>query len=398
MIPFLLKKVIRYTRNLKRMHETERLINKKLYNQTQAGRNSFNFYSFKLHVNSLIASMQMGNPKFHYRYSSSCSKPTLYASAYACMTLSLLGDLQSYTVEAKREWADYFDSFQSSNDGLFYDPELINDLYAETDWWGARHLALHMISSYTDLGERPKYQFNFLKKYYDVNYITSWLDGFDFQGDSIGVGDIDNKIMNIGCLLQYQRDNWHDNAAGISVEFLKSYLRKKINKQTGMWGGFNINNPNQLSRMVQFAYHLFAIYFYDNEFDFDHLKIAKHVLQTQNKYGGYGVKYNSSACEDIDSIDILIRIYNFLPVNLKDQVNASINSALRWVLLNMVKDGGFVFRIDEPFHYGCDQTSSFANQGAMLPTWFRVLSIAYMTNHLSINQNFIITTCPGYEV
>lgn len=50
------------------------------------------------------------------------------------------------------------------------------------------------------------------------------------------------------------------------------------------------------------------IYFWFND------KVVGHVLRTQNKYGGYCVKYNSSACEDIDFIDILERLASYVPL------------------------------------------------------------------------------------
>ncbi|MFM6671549.1 MAG: hypothetical protein ACKPJO_15710, partial [Dolichospermum sp.] len=68
-----------------------------------------------------------------------------------------------------------------------------------------------------------------------------------------------------------------------------------------------------------------------------------------------------------------------------------------WVLCNQVKDGGFVFRLYEPFSYGHKETSSTENQGAMLPTWFRILCLVYLLNYLKISNDFVITKCPGYE-
>jgi len=89
------------------------------------------------------------------------------------MTLSHLNELSKYTSEEKRQWVDYFDSFQSSEDGLFYDQTVRNGIYDDTDWWGARHLALHLISAYTMLDASPKYPFKFLERYYD-------LEGFGY--------------------------------------------------------------------------------------------------------------------------------------------------------------------------------------------------------------------------
>ena len=333
---------------------------------------------------------------FEYFYSESSNQPTLYSSAYACMILSLLGKLNALPPDQKMRWIEYFDSYQSKADGLFYDPVVDSTLFRSTDWWGARHLALHMISAYTDLGGRPRYPFRFLEEYYDHGRIKNWLDGFEWSNSITHADDIDNKIMNIGCLLQYQRDTWKDVQAGSAVAYLQKYLMDKINPETGMWGYFDVQDPDQRSRMVQFAYHLFPILLYDNIQIKHPDKVVQIVLATQNKLGGFGVKLNSSACEDIDSIDILIR---FLPkaLNRKMESDAALRKALRWVLCNQVDDGGFVFRLDEALVYGHPETSSDKNKGAMFPTWFRTLSLVYLTNYLALSNKFVITRCPGYE-
>ena len=334
---------------------------------------------------------------YRYKYSVSCTQPTLYASAYVCMTFSLLGRLKKLSQEDKQIWINYFNSFQSEKDGLFYDPILDSDFYRNSDWWGARHLALHMISAYTDLGGKPKYPFFFLKVYYELTYIESWLNSFNWQSAIGMTSDIDNKIMNIGCLLQYQRDTWNDAQASKAVSFLQDYLLMRINPETGMWGYYNVKNPHQLSRMVQFAYHLFLLFFYDKiPIEYPD-KIIKYVLGTQNKVGGFGVQLNSSACEDIDSIDLLCRLSPLVVEQNKQEIDKALRKAFKWVLCNQVKDGGFVFRLDQSFVYGHQQTSSIKNNGAMLPVWFRTLSLAYLTHYLKIENNFVLNPCPGYE-
>ena len=393
----LAKKILRPVRDGIRSTFIELKLKARIQKHSNVTLDSFKFEDFKRHLILFVRSNQVNKKHYLYKYSSSCKKPTLYASAYALMTLSLLGEVEQMSDLEKEEWRSYFNSYQNEYDGLFYDPAVQNDIYNDSDWWGARHLALHMISAYTDLGYRPKYPFTFLKKYYEPAAIQEWLDQFDWGSASIGTEDIDNKIMNIGCLLQYQRDYWDDVEAGQAIELLKIYLRGKINNQTGLWGGFDINSPDQRSRMIQFAYHLFQLYFFDDDYDFKRAEIIELTLRTKNKLNGFGVKFNSSACEDIDSIDTLIRLCKNTPINLQSEVRAVIEKSFCWVLSNQVQDGGFVFRLEESFAYGSIETSSNKNEGAMLPTWFRVLSIAYMANFLNIDNNFQINNCPGSE-
>ncbi len=342
-----------------------------------------------------LKQQKVSGKDFEYCYSVKTKQPTLYASAYACMTLSLLGQLDSLRTEQKLGWIEYFNGFQSQADGLFYDPVVDSELFRKADWWGARHLALHMISAYTDLGSRPRHPFRFLTEYYDQTRLKNWLDQVDWSGAISHEYDIDNQIMNIGCLLQYQRDTWKDEQAGKMVACIQKYLLEKIDPETGMWCGYDIQNPDQLSRMVQFAYHLFPLFFYDHVSLPYPDKVVQFVLRTQNAFGGFGVAPNSSACEDIDSIDILIRLSPSVPDH-KEEVDAALKKAIPWILCNQVDDGGFVFRLNEPLVYGHSEMSSERNQGAMFPTWFRTLTLAYLMNHFG-STLFNLSECPGYE-
>ncbi len=357
---------------------------------------SFEFNEFKSRVLLFINNLRTDESGVRFRYSDTNEQPTLYASAYACMTYSLLGELDSQGTTLKESWVAYFDSFQNSKDGLFYDQVVRNEHYDNSDWWGARHLALHMISAYTDLGAKPRYRFHFLEQFYDLEYLQKWLKENEsmFEGDLNN--DFDNRLMNIGCLLQYQRDSWQDDKAANAIRFIQEFLRNKINTETGIWGESPLGNSVQCSRKVQFAYHLFPLFFYDDLYSFDFNKIAEATLRTENRFGGYGVAINSSACDDIDSVDILIRIAKLAP-KYEGAISDSIRRGLKWILLNQMSDGGFVFRLNEPFVYGHQQLSSTKNSGAVFPTWFRTLSLAYICRFLNIPSEFQIRRCPGYE-
>ena len=375
---------------------------KKKINQLQRSKSikeieKFNFKEFKVNLLKYIKSLQINQSHFLYKYSISRDKPTLYASVFVLMTLSLLYEVDKLSDQEKEDWQKYFDSFQSEIDGLYYDPVLENNIFYDSDWWGARHLALLIVTASTQIGYRPKFPFLFLKEYYKLESIDRLLNQVDWENPTSHSNDIDNKIMNIGCLLQYQRDFRDDKYAADSVEYLKKQLKIKINSKTGIWGSWDVENSQQLSRMVQFAYHILVIFFYDSDYDFDSEKIVKLVLKTKNEYNGFGVNLNSSACEDIDSIDILIRLSKYCTLTTQSKIQEQIRKSFQWVLLNQQEDGGFVFRINQEFTYGSIETSSKKNESAIFPTWFRTLSIAYMSNYLIKPNNFKIIHCPGSE-
>lgn len=372
--------------------EIENLLEIKIIEKGVLNYFNFNYDQIKLDTLSYVKSLNINH--LEYKYSKNSNIPSLYSSVYTLLIYSLYDEIKDLSVHEIKKWGNYINSFQNEEDGLYYDSNIRNEYYDDSDWWGARHLNLHIINALMVLNIKPKYEFKFLTKYYDLQYTQKWLSSFNWDQKFSHENDIDNKLMNIVISLQFQRDCFNDNKAGSTVEFIQHFLYSKINPSTGMWGTYDIHNKEDLSRMVQFAYHLFPIFFYDDIIDFQYNKIIDFTLRTQNKYGGFGVKLNSSACEDIDSIDILIKFSKF--TNYKsEEIKKALQRAFIFVLGNQNEDGGFVFRRDEKFWYGHYEMSSGVNESAIFPTWFRTLSIAYLSEYFKIG-NYNIVKSPGY--
>ena len=180
--------------------------------------------------------MRVNKTFFKYKFASSQQKDNIYSSVYACLIYDMYGELIKFSNIQKKEWLDYFDSYQSSNDGLWYESKLKNQYYDDCDWWGARHLAIHIIAAYTAIGSKPKYKVKYVEKYYDKSHLYSWLDSFDWNGFFDHSNDVDNKIMNIAVIMQFNRDFFEDIEARQALNNLYDYLDSKINSTTGMWG------------------------------------------------------------------------------------------------------------------------------------------------------------------
>ena len=93
---------------------------------------------------------------FKYRYSKSTCAATLYSTVYACLIKSITGEIGELSENEKDQWAEYLNQFQSEKDGLFRDPVISNPIFEETDWWGARHLLLHIMPAYISIKRIPK--------------------------------------------------------------------------------------------------------------------------------------------------------------------------------------------------------------------------------------------------
>jgi len=352
----------------------------------------FDFNEIRRCTLSFVAAMRSGGGEFHYRYAFSTSEPNIYCSTYACMIRSLYGDLDDISEKDRLGWLSYFDAHQSSEDGLFRDSLLAGPDFEAQDWWGARHLAVQVIACYVALGGKPGHDFHFLESLYEPHAVREWLESRDWQDRFADVG---NEIMNYGCLLQYSRDIHSNRFAGEAVSAMRQWLVERAYPDSGLWVENPFATSKRLSLAVQGAYHHFPLFFYDREVPPYRESIIDCLLATQNELGGYGVAPESSACEDIDTIEPLVRFLAMTDYR-KGEVRSSLARALPWVLCNMNEDGGFVFSRNRDFVYGHREMSSRRNESNLFATWFRSLSLAYLSRGLRLPNRYRLIRCPGY--
>lgn len=341
-------------------------------------------------------------PYGRYRYAAEVPEPTLYSSSYAAMTRGLYRDLDSLSTVECAEWIAYLQSHQQ-DDGLFGDPLIANEGWYKDDpeWCGRRHLSCHVVTALTCLGAVAVKPARWLEAFYDRQHLVRWLEERDWENNADTVG---NEVLNVGTLLQYERDFRHEPRAVIAVESMLDWLAgNRMCEETGLWGQFDTRDPKSLSRAVQGAYHFWLLFFYDRKPIPYPRRVVDGVLRTENPAGGYGWGVHgqrSSACEDIDSIDPLVRM-SFLAHYRRDEIVDSLRRAIPHVLANQNDDGGFSFVRSAPFSYGHPLLTSSPNGSGMFPTWFRTLSLAYLGQALPDSPvgafDWAFQNCPGCQ-
>jgi hypothetical protein len=322
------------------------------------------------------------------------------------MARHLLGDLDTLTATARLDWVAYLNGHQD-DDGLFRDPLIFDQGWYKSDplWCGRPHLTCHVIAALACLDGVAAKPLIWLDPWRDPDALVRWLEARDW-GDRVAWTG--NEIMNVGTLLQYARDFQNDSSAGRAVAVLIEWLATHhVAPATGVWGAVDVTQPIWRSQAVQAAYHWWPLFFYDGVRP-PHLERAiDTVLATQNPVGGFGwgvhnaaEPFMSSACEDIDSIDPLCRMMQLTDYRRADSETA-LTKAAGWVLTNQMADGGFVFIRNRAFEYGHGELRSEANQGAMFPTWFRLLSLALLgtalPKRLARKTRWRFVRCPGMQ-
>ena len=356
---------------------------------------------------AFVESMRLpGGACGRYRYSPGCSEPTLYSSTYAAMTRDLYDDLGALSKADRDAWIGYLQSHQD-DDGLFRDPVIFDQGQYKNDpeWCGRRHLSCHVVTALTSLGAVANKPMRFLEPFFAPGGLVRWLEARHWQAQPDFVG---NEVLNVGTLLQYARDFQKEPRAAAAVEeMLRWMTAHHTNAATGLWGGLDVSKPRLLSTAVQGAYHFWLVYFYDDEPIPHPERAIDSCLATQNACGGFGLGVHtgsdqeSSACEDIDSIDPLARLLFREPPYRRDDIRAALARGAEIVLAAQLADGGFQFVRGRGFEYGHPQLAANATQGAMFPTWFRTLTLAYLGKALPDSPlghvPWRFCNCPGIQ-
>jgi prenyltransferase beta subunit len=348
-----------------------------------------------------VESMRINGPGPYgrYRYCQSQSAPLLYASVYAVLTRSLYGDLDNLTNQDREEWIKYIQSFQCE-DGLFRDPEVDCELASTVMWWGWQHLTFHAISALTLLGGVCKKDFLCLESLMDTSNIERWFIERKIRKSESSDIDAHSPLYLI-TLLQYIRDFHDSNWANAAINKIIDLLNAQIDPLTGCWGTEgHAEDITCIDEGVKIGYHFWIFYFYDQISIPYADKVVDSILLTQNMMGGFDTSLNSSACDDIDSIDPLCRLL-IQDDYRKVDIEHSLRRAVPWVLANRNPDGGFVFKRDESFQYGHIKMLSGRNESHMFATWFRSLSLAYigkaLPEHFLGQHKWHLPRVPGLQ-
>jgi hypothetical protein len=307
-----------------------------------------------------------------YRHSASRKKPVLYATLAALLIKHLYG----IEDERNSEELQYVLRFQSK-DGLFRDAVIECRLAETEDWWGWRHLTLHALMTLALYHVPAKREISYLDQFSDKDRFRKFLITQDWGARAAWTS---NALQNLGVMLQYARDYQSSSKAGDLLEILYETIDAHQDRETGLFGQ-SFATAEDLSLGVQAGYHFWLLYFYDNRPILHINRIIDNVLRTQNILGGYGVKWNSSACEDIDSVDPLVRLSRITDYR-QDDIQASLRRALPAILQNLNGDGGWVFRRHERLTVGHPQMFSKENESNVFYTWFRTLGLAYCLSGL----------------
>jgi hypothetical protein len=295
------------------------------------------------------------------------------------MILHYLGELSCLGDPKLRAWAKYINSWQDEETGYFLGPEVVPEELSSPvhDYEHiSMHLTAHVLPALDLLGANSSHPLRFAHRFLNLQYLRDWLERRNWE-DAWLEG---NNLLFIGQLLIHLRDVEGREEAEPALRLYLDWLNSRLDPRTGLWG-----TDGYCSKFVAMCggYHQLLVYYYEDEEVLYKERLVDTVLSLQHPDGGFHPRGGGGACEDVDAVDILVNMYKRTAYRRTD-IRIALRKTMRSILKKQLPDGGFVYRIGEPFlHMGIRKTRSPKNVSNLFATWFRVHTLALIAEILT---------------
>jgi hypothetical protein len=294
---------------------------------------------------------------------------TLYGTCYAIFALRYL-NIDHPISESVRQFVIHA---QDAESGLLIGPELRGFQAGPGVLHDREHLLLHLTCAALPFCQEYSivlpYPIRAAHRFCDLNYLKHWTASRNwknawFEG---------NNILFVGQLLVYLRDKEKYSGAAEALQFWFDWLDRSVDPKTGLWGTNGFCSPLDA---VCGGYHQLLVYYHEDHPMANIRGLVDTVLSLQHADGGFNPSGNGGACEDVDSVDILVNCYKRLDYR-RAEIRNALRRCLKHILLTQNSDGGFPYnRNCSQSHMGIPGTQAGANVSCTFPTWFRIHTLA----------------------
>jgi len=221
-----------------------------------------------------------------------------------------------------------------------------------------------------------KYAVSAAHRFCDLNVLQNWMDRRDLKNAWVE----GNNILFVGQLLVYLRDVERYPGAQAALDMWFYWLDTHLDPANGLWG---TNGYCSALHAVCGGYHQLLVYYHEHHCLANPSGMVDTVLSLQHWDGGFNPDGNAGACEDVDSVDILVNLYKRLDYRRAD-IRVALRRCLRHVLATQNVDGGFPYNLNSgQSHMGIPGTQALPNMSTTFSTWFRIHTLALIAEILS---------------
>ena len=266
------------------------------------------------------------------------SEPASFlATCFAVLAEETIGTLGGWTTDRRDRVARTLGSSQSPSTGLFGTELLGRGTLTHRDLCDAGYLELQMtyfgLAALASLDARPPFELEFARRFLDASYSIGWLEG----GPRHDIWNLSNRVMFLLRFLIELSDGHEGGRAMDVFDAVIGWLLRTQDSDTGLWLS---RGSSDVRTGVYASYHFLPFLFWRGV-GLPHAKeCLDSVLSVQAPDGLFGTAPGGGACEDLDAIDVLVKLSLVTDYRL-DDVERALTRARDRILQIQKPDGGF---------------------------------------------------------
>jgi hypothetical protein len=294
---------------------------------------------------------------------------TLYGTCYSALAKDYLQSNSDLSEQCRA----YLVRHQDPESGLMIGPELQSYHPSPSAVHDREHLILHLtcaaLPTFQHFGLQPKYEIRAAHPFCELDFLNAWLDKRDLRSAWLE----GNNLLFVGQLLVYLRDVERRVDAQPALDLWFRWLDHNLDPATNLWG---TDSGCLDAEAVYGGYHQFLVYYHEGHSIMNPRGLIDTVLGLQHWDGGFSPTGNGGACEDVDSVDILVNLYKRCAYR-RAEIRNALTRCVNHILRSQSVDGGFPYNRDcEQSHMGIPDTAAPANTSTTFATWFRIHTLA----------------------
>lgn len=336
-------------------------------------------------------------------------EPGLLPTCFAVLASELTGDLARWPTGRRQAVAAGIAAWQDADTGLFAPQTVIAEDLLAPRICDARYLRYQItyfaLAALQALGEKPRFPLLFAKSYLDAQYLLGWLDGGPWHDP----WNHSNRYMFV---LRFLIHLAHHENDLVGLDVLDQVLADLLRRQsllTGLWHGLH---GCDLYAAVFAAYHFLPFFFWRGLCPPHADRMIDAVLSIQHSDGLFGRDAGGGACEDLDSIDVLVKL-SLVTTHREKEILQALRRSYSALQNRRNPDGGFPNypapapygktlkrramealglgkllpavrdRPAVPYHYSSwKRLSAHRGESDVWGTWFRQLAISLIESRL----------------
>ena len=294
---------------------------------------------------------------------------TLYGTCYSALAKNYVQRDAVISDQTRQYLLDQ----QDPESGLMIGPELRNYHPSSHSVHDREHLLLHLtcaaLPTLHHFGLRPRYEIRAAHRFCELDYLSEWLDNRNLRNAWLE----GNNLLFVGQLLVHLRDVENCVDAQPALDCWFDWLDRNLDPATNLWG---TNGYCAEAEAVYGGYHQLLVYYHENRPLVNQHGLIDTVLGIQHWDGGFNQAGNGGACEDVDSVDILVNLYKRCDYK-RAEIRNALTRCVNHILQTQNVDGGFPYsRNCKQSHMGIPGTAAPPNTSTTFATWFRIHTLA----------------------